>query len=359
MKTLLLLLAKNFPFFVVATGIYLIPSPEKIGFIISPHRIRNAATLAILDKITLIVGEWAVVMGFSYRWTIITSIIGYMMRPFIMAEIAAGITHDKVSKYKIWSLALVNALIVMSALFTDVVFTYDTDRTFHRGFLGFWPHITCCLYLAYYIYLQIRAYVQNEWKSDNFVVIVFTIVSLIAASFETLGVADDVLDNTILVAATFTHIYNYIQYTNRDPLTFLLNRQAYYEYISSNAARVTGLISVDMNGLKGINDTLGHAAGDEALSEIGNVLKKTQARGTQIYRMGGDEFTILCTMSDENDMVEIVDDIKKELKKTKYTCSIGYAVQSGNKSLDELNHEADQKMYGDKQKYYMTHERRR
>jgi len=51
MKTLLLLLAKNFPFFVVATGIYLIPSPEKIGFIISPHRIRNAATLAILDKI--------------------------------------------------------------------------------------------------------------------------------------------------------------------------------------------------------------------------------------------------------------------------------------------------------------------
>ncbi|WP_155243606.1 hypothetical protein [Butyrivibrio fibrisolvens] len=46
------------------------------------------------------------------------------------------------------------------------------------------------------------------------------------------------MDNTILVSAVFTHVYTYIMYTNRDPLTFLLNRQAYYEYVRANEKRL-------------------------------------------------------------------------------------------------------------------------
>lgn len=358
-KQLILLLAKNYPFFVVAIGVYFLPCPKKFEYIIVPSRIKKAALIAIIDKVFLIVGLWAVIMNYSVRWTIITSIIGYTCRPFIMAQIAIGLTHGEVKEYKIKLPAIINALIMMTALFSDIAFTYDTNRVFHRGPLGLLPHFTCLLYFAYYIWLQIRSYLKKEWKSDNFVVIMFTITSLIAAAFESLGIADDVLDNTILVAATFTHIYNYIQYTSRDSLTFLLNRQAYYEYISGNEKKITGIIAVDMNGLKGINDTFGHAAGDRALKQMGDVLKKTKIYGTMVYRMGGDEFTILCTRSDKSEIKEIVDIINSEMAKTPYSCSIGYAYRDKDMSLDELNREADRKMYMDKEVYYETHDRRR
>ncbi len=83
-----------------------------------------------------------------------------------------------------------------------------------------------------------KSYLRNEWDNDNFIEIVFTVTSLVAASFEIFGIEDDVLDNTILVSAVFTHVYTYIMYTNRDPLTFLLNRQAYYEYVRANEKRL-------------------------------------------------------------------------------------------------------------------------
>ncbi|WP_146204683.1 GGDEF domain-containing protein [Butyrivibrio fibrisolvens] len=176
-----------------------------------------------------------------------------------------------------------------------------------------------------------KSYLRNEWDNDNFIEIVFTVTSLVAASFEIFGIEDDVLDNTILVSAVFTHVYTYIMYTNRDPLTFLLNRQAYYEYVRANEKKITGVISVDMNELKGINDTLGHAEGDKALVQIGTVLKKTRSHGTLIYRMGGDEFTVICTDSDKNDIEKIVKNIEHEMNKTPYTCSIGYACQDAGK----------------------------
>ncbi|WP_027203355.1 GGDEF domain-containing protein [Butyrivibrio fibrisolvens] len=112
-----------------------------------------------------------------------------------------------------------------------------------------------------------------------------------------------------------------------------------------------------MNELKGINDTLGHAEGDKALVQIGTVLKKTSFHGTLIYRMGGDEFTVICTDSDKNDIEKIVKNIEHEMNKTPYTCSIGYACQDGGKTLDELNREADKRMYDNKQKYYDSHDR--
>ena len=148
-KCFAMLLARNYPFFVVAVGVYLLPCPQKFDYIILPNRIKKAALIAVIDKVSLILGELAAIMNYSVRYTIITSIIGYVCRPVIMAEIAVGLSHNKVREFKIWIPAIVNALITSTAIFSDIVFTYDSNRIFHRGVLGFWPHFTCLAYLAY------------------------------------------------------------------------------------------------------------------------------------------------------------------------------------------------------------------
>ncbi len=359
MDNLIILVANNYPFFIISLGIFMLPRPKDIKFIIDAKRIQNAAFIALVNKIIYILGIWSVDMHFSVRWFIITSMIGYILRPFIMYQIAAGMESNHINNRSLIIPAVINALIMSTALFSNISFTYDENLVFYRGPLGFSPHITCLLYFCYYVLLQIHISHTTQWKQDNIIVIIFSFAALIASLLETFYLATDVLDTTINIAALCTYVYTYIQYTNRDPLTFLFNRQAYYEYISGNANKITGVISVDMNGLKTINDRMGHDAGDKALIQIGQALQKMNRHNIRMYRMGGDEFTVICTKYDPESIVNIVDDIKHELKNITYSCSIGYAIQNGEKSIDDLNKEADKNMYIEKQHYYTLHERRR
>jgi diguanylate cyclase (GGDEF)-like protein/PAS domain S-box-containing protein len=84
-----------------------------------------------------------------------------------------------------------------------------------------------------------------------------------------------------------------------DALTGLANRHVFLERVTfavSVAARGgagVALLCVDLDGFKAINDTLGHLAGDAALSEIGQRLRSCASDGDTVARTGGDEFTII------------------------------------------------------------------
>jgi diguanylate cyclase (GGDEF)-like protein len=84
-----------------------------------------------------------------------------------------------------------------------------------------------------------------------------------------------------------------------DPLTGLLNRRAFDEAIerelatAAAAGLTTGLLYIDLDKFKAINDTLGHAAGDELLVEVANRLRACIRGGDIAARLGGDEFALL------------------------------------------------------------------
>ena len=79
-----------------------------------------------------------------------------------------------------------------------------------------------------------------------------------------------------------------------DDLTQLLNRRAFTELLDAQtkSAHCTGLILLDLDGFKDINDSLGHRAGDDLLRIIGARLSKAVNRG-YVARLGGDEFALL------------------------------------------------------------------
>ena len=146
-----------------------------------------------------------------------------------------------------------------------------------------------------------------------------------------------------------------MELAKKDALTGVLNREAYYIETRRDYKDITAIISLDMNGLKTINDTLGHAAGDEALITLAYCFTKATKVRQSVYRMGGDEFVIVCRKTAEEDVINLVKKIEENVSETKYSCSIGYSYHNeGTIKLEDLLKESDKKMYSNKASYYKS-----
>ena len=107
-----------------------------------------------------------------------------------------------------------------------------------------------------------------------------------------------------------------------------------------------------MNGLKKLNDSQGHAAGDAALTEIGKCLIEINDRRTLSYRVGGDEFVILFMDQSSKHVEYTLKQLKENVSKAGCSISVGFAMKAPGQSLEDTLRESDQKMYKEKALYY-------
>ncbi|MBQ0052010.1 MAG: diguanylate cyclase [Treponema sp.] len=155
-----------------------------------------------------------------------------------------------------------------------------------------------------------------------------------------------------------------------DKLTGLFNRAA-YETETENLLHGANLeniavINLDVNSLKPVNDTLGHAAGDELIKGAASCIEKAFGNYGKCFRTGGDEFVVLIENFTE-DVSELVQDLKQRQESwhgnlvNKLSISVGVAESKDYPSatIAGLAKIADEKMYADKKAYYQAHDRRK
>ncbi len=96
-----------------------------------------------------------------------------------------------------------------------------------------------------------------------------------------------------------------------DPLTGLANRTLLRDRLEHALARsarenaLTGVLFIDLDNFKGINDAYGHAAGDAVLTELGARLRTAVRPGDTVARLGGDEFVVVCEGVDDESAIAV------------------------------------------------------
>lgn len=122
-----------------------------------------------------------------------------------------------------------------------------------------------------------------------------------------------------------------------------------------------GLVFCDISGLKRINDTLGHCAGDEYIINACNIMKKLFCR-EELFRIGGDELLAVLMNTNEAEVLEKEAALKSELEAASIAMAVGSSFGTADSSgMNKLLLEAETKMYKDKTAYYIRtgRERRR
>ena len=150
------------------------------------------------------------------------------------------------------------------------------------------------------------------------------------------------------------------QLAHQDSLINLPNRRGFMRELERLIARVDryalngAMLFVDVDGLKIINDTFGHRAGDEALVQIADLLSKGVRHSDVVARIGGDEFGILLESSDEHDAQETAARLIDQISACEFvhdgealplSVAIGVGMIDALDSAEAIMERADEAMY--------------
>lgn len=298
---------------------------------------------------------------------------------YILTPLAGAALVAQMKPKNIWFKALlivigVNLLFQIICIFTDWMVVIDASNVYHHG-NGYYAYIALYAVVMALSLVQFIIYGAAFRKQNR--LSIYTIVVFIAGAIliqELTGNRTAYLGLSIGASLLFVHTGEFSQIRSdevieaqmiqieTDPLTGLFNRYAYSKILDKYKTDLPeGLVLflIDINGLKNVNDTFGHEAGDEIIIGAASSIKGAAKESSAIYRIGGDEFILI----DEMDSEAINEFLTKLSASTaswqgqkggRLSVSAGYAIAKENTgcSLEKLAIVADQEMYKAKADFY-------
>ena len=303
-------------------------------------------------------------------------LITYCWLRYAMAVVKAPHRERRINKFAVLFPAMI-CLIAVILVFVFAPGTYLTEELDTKLDFNVTLAIVPLIYIAaILVYVLRKARVEEDpvEKRKQLLVGFFPLFVLAGGLFQVVVAPDTpVFCFFCAIMMLVLHIQSMETKISMDPLTGLNNRGQLQRYISSQGAghgdsRLTYVVMIDINDFKAINDTYGHAEGDNALVIVAEALKKivnTHPIGGFLARYGGDEFIMIVHPADREDMKQLDADIRMDIedectrRNAPYVLSVGVGYDDLRYKPDTIQkcmQRADKKLYADKE-YTKAHGR--
>ncbi|MGM9526183.1 MAG: diguanylate cyclase domain-containing protein [Peptococcaceae bacterium] len=343
------------------------------------YRFYETYALIMLATIT----EWsAVFLNGAPEWTrglhILVKCLDYCLTPVAGVLFVRQISERGKWQRPVLFLLLVNAVLEIISAFTGWIYYVDAENYYHHGPLYFIYVVVFCLAIAYVLF-GFLVYGKNfNRQNRTSLYAIMLLVCLGVGLQEGLGSNMRTVCFSLAVGSVllFIHYSEFLQLKNdndmsyqkkllaTDNLTGLQSRYAYTEMLNAYKNQDVfpeNLVAfvIDINGLKTVNDTLGHEAGDEMIQGAAACIAQVLGKYGACFRTGGDEFVAILRM-DKGQIAEAQQALRDAAASWNghtvevLSFSTGYAIAAEHPglSIEQIVHAADQMMYANKAAYY-------
>ena len=288
----------------------------------------------------------------GFRWANMTlNIIFFILAPVVPISFGNSLRSYKRSNRNIELVfyAIYLILIFISIPF-DFIFGVTPDNVYFRG-KGFMIFAVLYevvkLYMVYSSFIMIKKFQNRNW----FTIILLVLFFIVGSSIQIFR--PDVHTSwscTTLIAIVYYVYFNEL-WSQLDGMTGLFSHKSYLARAVSLRPG-EGIIIMDCDEFKLLNDTYGHSMGDKCIMTVAKCIKDVYNQHGICYRIGGDEFAIILFNTNDNDILikKFISLIEKERMENELLphISIGFAKYSGFEDVNEIKDMADKNMYFNK-----------
>ncbi len=254
---------------------------------------------------------------------------------------------------------VINLVITLLSPKYKLVFYISESNVYHRGAFFVVSSVITYSYLLYGLVL-ILINKRKMLKQDFILFHVFAVLPLIGGLIQTLFYGVLLMWSSVAFSLIILFIFLQQRMIQIDDLTGAWNRSSFDYYIAKKLQQngiKMGMIYVDIDGLKQINDEYGHLEGDYAIKTIIQMIRSVIRKSDVIVRMGGDEFIVIMENASHEILEHTIRRIKacldgynkKGEKSYRLMCSFGADVlSSGSDSIEQFLRHIDDLMYQDK-----------
>ncbi len=251
---------------------------------------------------------------------------------------------------------LINTVFIIINFFRPFIFSVSSDNVYSReGYM--WLIVLQNAILLSYLWREAYKNRSKINKEIIFSILIFVIIPSTTAIAQVFLYGVFILWPSMAVTIVITYIFLETISTSRDYLTGLFSRHRLDSYIEHkiNEKKAFGLIMIDLDNFKSINDNFGHISGDNALKLFSRALSVSASSDMVIGRYAGDEFLIISSALSGDQLESFTFRIKQsileleEMSSNKYKIdfSIGYSqwTKENKPSYEDLINVADNNMY--------------
>ncbi len=302
----------------------------------------------------------------------------YILTPIAGGVLIAQLRTKNVLQKAIFGILAVNTVFQLVSCFTGWMIVIDDQNHYAHGPL-YIVYILLYLLLIAMVIFEFAAYGKRFSRQNRrslYAVLLLVVIGILMQEIVGGGVRTAYISLALGMSMMYIHyaefshlatdavVHEQLILITTDALTGLASRHAYAMALNELAAleklpEDTVVFSIDINGLKETNDSLGHKAGDELIRGAASCISRVLSAYGTCYRTGGDEFIVISKM-DHKQADEALAKLAQEAaawhgeKVKSLSLAAGYALASEHPEMDaeRLIQEADMAMYAQKTLYY-------